>query len=139
MTFYLSKWSGAGTYAGGPFEPTVVYNDAGTPWRCIDLRPDASVQAGYCFVWTAFPVSPLPNGAWLVAAAADDALTANVRNAIRQETGVDLAAGSTLRQAVRQMMTVEATGPANGRWNPLLPSGGQFRLVLGDLADEWLA
>lgn len=137
MTFYLSTWAGTGQHPT-PFVPTLVDGDDAISWRCIDLRPDAGVAAGYCFVWTAFPVSPLPNGAWLVAANADDVLTNNVRNAIQSETGVDIPAGSTLRQAVRQMMTVDATGPANGRWNPLLPSAGSFRLVLGDLDDEWL-
>lgn len=147
MTFYVSQW---GSYPHPVhdgltiWEPVAITNsgwDKANGWAAIDLRPnpDTAPASGYALVWTAFALPAVPTGTWLLAATTDSTLSTQVRNRISTLLGVTIPSGSTFRQAVRQLMTAEATGSANGRWRQVLPSAGQFQVALGDLQDLWAA
>lgn len=135
MTFYVSSWGGSGTRAD-PYRPVAVAGVA--DWSCIDLRPDVTVLAGYALVWTAASLPSIPSGVWLLADGPDSVLSTQVRNRISTLMGVSLPTGVTFREACRLLMTVEATGPTNGRWKRLIPTGDRLKLVLGELNDTWL-
>lgn len=136
VPYYISTWAGSGTRAE-PFVPVAAPTSGA--WSCIDLRPDVTVVAGYALVWTETALSPVPTGAWLLAATPDSALSTQVRNRLSSFLRVTVASGTTLRQAVRLLMTTEATGPAKGRWRAVVPTLGRLRVVLGDLDDSWTA
>lgn len=147
MTFYVSRW-GSYEHPARPgmtiWEAVAITNSGynqSSGWSCIDLRPDpdAAPSTGFALVWTAFALPTVPSGTWLLANGPDDALSTTVRNRVNTLTGVTVPAGTTLRQLVRQLLTAEATGLANGRWRPVLPIAGQFRIALGDLNDLWAA
>lgn len=138
MPFYASQWQGVGTRAD-PFRP-VATPAAGVDWRVIDLRADPSIAGGYCLVWTATALSPVPTGVWLLADTPDSALSGSVRSRISSLLAVPaLPNGTTFRQAVRRLMTTDATGQTNGRWKPLANVSGTYRLTLGTLEDSWAA
>ena len=140
MTFYISQWQGVGSRED-PFQTLAAAQATveGAQWSNWDLRP-ADDTNGYAVVWTSFPLSTVPTGAWLVAAGPDDTLGTQVRSRIASLLGVSaLPSSITFRQAVRRLATADALGRANGRWNAIIPTSGTFQMVLGDLLDSWNA
>ena len=137
MPFYASQYSGSGTDED-PFIPSAATAPNITAWQGIDLRPDCTVQSGWSLVWTSVAPNPMPSGVVLIAAGPDSRLSNPTRNQINSQLGLSLPSGATLREAVRQIMTTEATGNGNGKWNRLMPDGtGQLRIFLGELQDTW--
>ena len=138
MAFYVSKFTGDGSFLA-PFRPVAAgaAESAGQQWAAIDLRADATGQAGWAFVWTSGVLTPLPTGVILVSAGPDDVLQSAVRNAIKNELGVTLTSGVTFRQALRQFLTSEARLDGT-RWAPLVAdASGQLRIFLGQYVDVW--
>ena len=145
MTYYVSEWATVTSTVAG--ESRSVFevragtqaNAEGRVWRlCADFRADIATTGGYGLVWTSGSLTTVPSGVWLIAAGLDSALSTTVRNRIASLLGVSsLPSGTTLRQAVRRLMTTDATGPTNGRWKALPNVGGTFSIILGDAVDSW--
>lgn len=158
MTYYISAWASR-TIQRPTYDPIThlptgtvdqVIHEAvagaqattdGREWQlCCDFRADIAATGGYALVWTAGNLSTLPTGVWLLAATLDTALSATVRNRVASFLGVPtLPNGTTLRDAIRRLMTTDATGPSTGRWKNLPNFDGTFSIVLGDTVDEWPA
>lgn len=135
MPFYASTWAAAAVDGWTTFTPTAVGSYAGE-WRLVlDMRPDVTVTTGRCLVWTATALASIPTGVTLVASSADGALTTPVRNWFSTNFGITIPSGTTLRAAVRRLLTSDAAG----RWPALQARAGSYRAMLGDVADEWIA
>jgi hypothetical protein len=136
MAFYASQFNGTGTEAD-PFRPKAA-DATSQPWQAIDLRADATQQSGWCLVWTQETLAGPPAGVVLIATGPDTALSNPTVNQINSALGTNLPQGTTLRQAAKTIMTTEATGHGNGKWNPIVAGAdGKLKLFLGDLVDEW--
>jgi hypothetical protein len=139
MPFYVSRFTGTGTH-DDPFRPTAgaQAETEGTVWQAIDLRADATQQAGRCMVWTRdLLVTPLPTGVTLIAESPDDTLSLVVRNGINSQLGVTVPADITFRHALRWLLRNEARLDGT-RWKPLRAElDGRFRLYLGEHVDDW--
>ena len=137
MPFYASQYAGSGAELD-PFIPSAATAANVGQWQGIDLRPDCSVASGWSLVWTDVAPSPMPSGVVLIAATPDSALSNPTVNQINSSLGTNLPQGATLREAVVALMTTEATGQGNGKWNRVLAGrDGKVRIFLGDLYEEW--
>lgn len=136
MPYYASTWQfNVGSQA---FVPKAVNGVAGVQWRCIDLRADCTLATGYCLVWTDVAVST-PSGVFHIVDDADDVLSTPERNAVESALGITLPVGCTFREAIRQIMTTDATGQGNGKWNPVQRNiqTNLNEIHLGDLVDTF--
>jgi hypothetical protein len=136
MAFYASQYNGTGIESD-PFRPKAA-DATSQPWQAIDLRTDATQQSGWSLVWTQETLAGPPAGVVLIANTPDSALSNPTVNQINSTLGTSLPQGSTLREAVKQIMTTEATGHGNGKWNSIVAGAdGKLKIFLGELVEEW--
>lgn len=133
----LARWRGTGAYRD-PFIPDV---DIPGVWGCIDLRPDQTVVDGFCLVANA-------DGSALTGKAASlmtlgglsrdnaDGIGRVARRLLGNRLGIDLTAGTTMRDVLRAILIDNARVDGT-RWKPLQAAGNRYEVWLAnELIDE---
>lgn len=122
MPIYVAPWIGTGTKED-PFRPFGV--DGQSSFSCLDLRPDASKQAGYCIV--AVP-NPIVDSSVIDLGTTADHLSSPVRNQIQRLLGSNAIDDLTVGEIIGQLLL----DPPPGKWGRLLPTAGRYEVWLED-------
>lgn len=137
---YISRYTGNGLTEETAFYPIAGKQAEleGKQWLGVDLRPDSAVITGWCLLGTSASLTTIPTGVIFLASDMDDTLQAAARNALNNNLGLSVSNGMSFREVLRAVATTEATGKANGRWNPITPNlSGQIEVFLGNFVDRW--
>jgi hypothetical protein len=131
--FYFSNWVGTGTRQD-PFRPRIwdpIIQAGGRP-QVMDLRNvnQRTTANGWALCISDVQAASTPTGTQLLFTAPaelDTAVSTQVRNTLNSNLGTNFAQGTTWRQVLIGLQTVEG----QGKWGSF--DGGNLAMLLGPL------